>query len=136
MDQEYFKNFDAFGKNAFEATRKLIEMNGRVFEKVLEGQLGVANLFVESSEKASKLAKEANDPQVYMKKQSALYEEYAGKFADAAQDNAKLIQEAGEDLKVWFENGVENADKAGKAVVETATKATKTATRAASKKAA
>ena len=136
MDQEYFKNFDAFGKSAFEATRELIEINGRVFEKVLEGQIGVANLLLEGSEKASSLAKEANDPQVYLKKQSALYEEYAGKFADAAQDSVKLVQDVSEDLKVWLENGVANADKAGKAVVETATKATKTATRAAGKKAA
>lgn len=121
MEQEYFKNLDVFGKSAFEATRELIAINGRVFEKVLEGQIGVANLLIEGSEKAASLVKEANDPQVYIQKQSALFEEYAGKLADAAQESVKLAQGTGEDLKVWLENGVANADKAGKAVVKTAT---------------
>ena len=129
MEQEYFKNLDVFGKSAFEATRELIAINGRVFEKVLEGQMGVANLLIEGGEKAASLVKEANDPQVYIQKQSALFEEYAGKLADAAQESVKLAQGTGEDLKVWLENGVANADKAGKAVV-------KTVTTAASKKAA
>ena len=123
MAQEYFKNLDVFGKSAFEATRELIAINSRVFEKVLEGHIGVANLLVEGSEKAAKLAKEANDPQVYLTKQSALYEEYAAKFTDAAQEGVKLAQDAGDDLKVWLEHGLANADKAGKAAVKTVTKA-------------
>lgn len=123
MQQDYLKNFDAFGKNAFEAARELIEINSRVFEKVLEGQIGFANLVVEGSEKQAALAKEANDPQVFFKKQTELYEEYAGKFSDVAQEGVKLAQEAGEDFKGWFEQGLANADKAGKAVVKTASKA-------------
>jgi hypothetical protein len=124
MEQEYFKNFDAFGKNAFEATRDLIAFNSNVIGKVLDGQRSIVNLMVEGSEKQASLAKEANDPQVYLKEQSALYEEYAGKFADAAQEGVKLAQDVGEELKGFFEQGLANADKA---VVKTAAKATKKA---------
>ena len=127
MEQEYFKNLDTFGMSAFEAAREFLAINGRVIEKVVEGQLGVAHLLVEGGEKQASLAKEANDPQVYFKKQSALYEEYTAKFAEAAQESAKLAQDAGEEVKVWFEHGLANADKAGKAVVKTAAKATKKA---------
>ena len=131
MEQEYFKNFDAFGKNAFEATRDLIAFNSNVIGKVLDGQRSVVNLMVEGSEKQANLAKEANDPQVYLKEQSALYEEYAGKFANVAQEGVKLAQDVGEELKDFFEKGLADADKAGKATgnvsVKTAAKATKKA---------
>ena len=124
MEQEYFKNLDVFGKTAFNATRELIELNGRIFEKVLERQLGVASLLVEGSEKQAELAREANDPQVFLQKQSELLEEYAGKFAEVAQEGAKLAQDSGESLKVWLEKGLETADKAGKAAVKNASRAT------------
>jgi hypothetical protein len=127
MEQEYFKNFDAFGKNAFEATRDLIAFNSNIIGKVLDGQRNIVNLMVEGSEKQVKLAEQANDPQVYLKEQSALYEEYAGKFAGVAEEGAKLAQGFGEELKGFFEQGLANADKAGKAVVKTAAKSTKKA---------
>ena len=135
MKNEYLDSINLFGKSAVESTKELVEINSRLMSKMLENQISVANLLIESSEKQISSAGGKTDPKDLLASQTALYEEYASKFAEAAQANAKLAQQAGEELKTWFEKGVKTADEAVKGVassVATASQASSAPTKATS----
>jgi|GEM_PF-631271 hypothetical protein len=120
MTNEYLDSFNGFSKSAIEATKELVEINGRLMSKMLENQISIANTFVESSEKQVSSAGKSSDPKDFVAQQTALFEDYAAKLTQAAQANAKLAQQASEELKTWFEKGVKTADEAVKDVAKTA----------------
>lgn len=128
MTNEYLDSFNGLGKSAIEATKELVEINGRLMSKILENQIKLANSFVESSEKQVASVSQNSDPKDFVATQAALLEEYAGKLADAAQSNAQLARQASEEMKSWFEKGVKTADQnlknAAKASSATPTKTT------------
>ena len=119
MTNQYADSFNEFGKSAIEATKELVEINSRLMSKMLENQIRVANMFVESSEKQVSSVSTA-DPKDFVASQTAFFEEYATKLTEVAQANAKLAQEAGEELKTWFEKGVKTADEVVKDAAKTA----------------
>jgi ribosomal protein S17E len=133
MTNEYLDSFDGFGKSAIEATKELVEIIGRLMSKMLENQISVANMFIESGEKQVSSADANKDPKDFVASQTALIEEYAAKLTEAAQANTKLAQEAGEALKSWFEKGVKTADEAVKNAAKTAAPATAVSRPAAAK---
>lgn len=114
MKNDMMISFSDYGKTAIAATKELVDINSKMMGKVLDAQISLANLYVESGEKQLATIQAANDPKEYMAKQAALLEEYSAKLADAAQSNVKLAQEVSEELKDWFEKGVKTADKAVK----------------------
>lgn len=121
MKTDMMISFSDYGKTAIAATKELVDINSKMMGKVLDAQISLANLYVESSEKQLATIQAADDPKDYMAKQAALLEEYSAKLADAAQANVKLAQEVSEELKGWFEKGVKTADKAVKKAAAEAT---------------
>ena len=120
MSNEYLDSFNGFGKSAIDATKELVEINSKLLSRMLENQISLANTFVESSEKQVAKAGKNADPKDFIASQTALFEEYSAKLAEAAQANAKLAQDASEELKVWFEKGVKTADEAVKDAAKSA----------------
>lgn len=120
MRKEYVETVSDYGKGAVEATKELVEINGKLMSKILENQLSLANLMVESGEKQVAATNSLKDPKTYMATQTALFEEYTAKLTAASEANAKLAQEAGEQLKSWFEKNMRAADEAVKDVAEKA----------------
>lgn len=123
MQKDVLNTVSSYSQDAMTAAKELIEINGRLFGKVLETQIGLANLCVEGSEKQIEASKDVSDVKDFMAKQTALVEEYAAKLSDAAQSTAKIAQESSEELKAWFEKGVKSADLAVKEAAKTATSA-------------
>ena len=108
--------------NALLAARELVAINGRLMERYLENQIGLANLYVEGSEKQLQAVGKMTNPQDYTEQQTALYEEYREKFTTVTGDNIKLAQDAGEEYVAWFKRNLPKAEtvkpkaaKAGKA---------------------
>ncbi len=114
MKTDMMISFSDYGKTALAAAKELVEINSKLMGKVLDAQISLANLYVESGEKQLETVQAVTDPKEYMSAQAALLEDYAAKLADAAQANVKLAQEASEELKGWFEKGMKTADKAVK----------------------
>ena len=114
MKKEYVTTASDYGKSAIKANKELVEINGRLMSKMLESQISLASVLVESGEKQMAAAANVKDPKTYVETQTALLEEYAAKLTETAQSNAKLAQEAGEQLKAWFEKSVKTADEAVK----------------------
>jgi sec-independent protein translocase protein TatB len=128
MKNDMMASFSDYGKTALAAAKELVDINSKLMGKLLESQISLANLYVESTEKQLATVQTTTDPKEYMSKQAALLEEYATKLAAAAQTNVKLAQDAGEEMKGWFEKGMKTAEKevkkaaASAAPMKTATK--------------
>jgi len=109
MSDDLLKNFQDFNKSTIGATKELVELNGRLMGKVLESQIQLANLYIEGGEKQLEATKDVSDPQDFVKKQSAIIEEYTEKLSQLTEGNIKLAQEAGEELKSWLNKNIKAA---------------------------
>ena len=131
MQTQIFKNIPDISKlvdpaifdNAIAAARELVEINGRLMEKFLENQIGLANLCVEGSEKQLHAVGNVTDAQDFTEKQTTLIEEYREKFTAVTGNNIKLAQDASEEYVAWFKRNLPKTET----VKPKAVKATKAA---------
>ena len=115
MTNDIFNAFSGYGKNSVEATKELVDINGKLMAKILDSQIALANLYVEGSEKQlDVVASGKTDPKELIAAQTALVEEYSAKLSEFAETSAKLAEEAGVELKNWFEKGVKAGEEAVK----------------------
>lgn len=105
MNTNIFGSLSTYGKDSVNATKDLLAINSEFASKLLEKQLSFAGSVIEAGEKQLDVAS-ASEPAEFFAKQTALVEETAASFADAAQATSALFQEAGEELKGWFEKSV------------------------------
>lgn len=110
MTDDIMKNFEKFNQSTIQATRELVELNGKLMGKVLESQVELANLYIEGGEKQLEASKGVSDPQDFVSRQSEVMQEYADKLSRVTEKNIKLAQEAGEELKAWLEKNVKPVD--------------------------
>lgn len=114
---DFLGSFSTFGKDSIAATKELFAINAGLANKLLEKQLGFADLLIEAGEKQLDVVS-VSEPKEFLAKQSAIVEETAAKVADAAQATTALFQEAGEDVKVWLEKGAKAAEDTVKKAAE------------------
>jgi len=118
---DFFSSFNTYGKDSISATKELFAINADLANKLLEKQLGFADLLIEASEKQLDIVS-VSEPKEFLAKQTAIVEETAAKVADAAQATTALIQEAGEEMKVWMEKGAKTAEETVKKAAAEAAK--------------
>lgn len=111
MADDIMKNFQEFNKATIDATKELVEINGRLMGKVLESQVELANLYIEGGEKQLEATKDITDPQDFVKKQSVIVEEYSSKLTRLTEENINLAQQAGEELKNWLNRNMKAASQ-------------------------
>lgn len=109
MSDEIMKNFQDFNKATIDATKELVELNGRLMGRVLERQVELANLYIEGGEKQLEATKGSSDPQEFVKKQTAIIEEYSTKLTELTESNIQLAKEAGDELKNWLNKNLKAA---------------------------
>lgn len=123
MQTDILNSVNGYSADAISSAKELVEINSRLMSKLLESQISMANLFVAGSEKQLDVAKSTTDPKEFIASQTALAEEFTGKLTEAAQANAAVAQQASEELKSWFEKGVEQGVKSADEVVQEVVKA-------------
>lgn len=106
---DIYKAMSGHGKNSIEAAKALVDINGKLMSKVLEGQVALANLYIEGSEKQLDAASASTDPKEFLATQTALVQEYSAKLSEFAESSAKLAEETSQELKSWFEQGLETS---------------------------
>ena len=120
MQQDILKSFNDFSNKTLEAAKSLGEINSKLMDKTLKQNMKAADLFVESSLRQAKLMQETKEIKDYVANQTALFEEYSGKFVELAKSNVSLAQEAGLEYQAWLEKGLKTADTAAKSVTKKA----------------
>jgi hypothetical protein len=118
---DFLSSFSSYSKESFAATKELFAINAELANKLLEKQIGFADMMIEAGEKQLDMVS-VTEPKEYMAKQTAIVEETSAKVADAAQSTTALFQQAGEDLKVWFEKGAKTAEETVKKAAADAAK--------------
>ncbi len=118
---DFISSFSSYSKESFAATKELFAINAELANKLLEKQIGFADMMIEAGEKQLDMVS-VTEPKEYMAKQTAIVEETSAKVADAAQSTTALFQQAGEDLKVWFEKGAKTAEETVKKAAADAAK--------------
>ena len=113
----FFGAFNTYSKDSISATKELVAINADLANKLLEKHLGFADLLIEVGERQLD-AVSVSEPKEFLAKQTAIVEETAAKVADAAQATTALFQEAGEEIKVWFEKGAKTAEESVKKAAE------------------
>jgi hypothetical protein len=106
MKDDIMKNFEKINQSTIQATKELVELNGKFMGKVLESQVELANLYIEGGEKQLAATKGVSNPEEFVSKQSAVMQEYANKLAQVTEKNIKLAQDAGAELKSWLEKNI------------------------------
>ena len=110
MTDDIMKNFEKFNQSTIQATKELVELNGKLMGKVLESQVELANLYIEGGEKQLEATKGVSDPQDFVSRQSQIMQEYADKLSKVTEKNIKLAQQAGEEMKAWLEKNSKPLD--------------------------
>lgn len=119
---DFLNSFSTYSKESIAATKELFAINAELANKLLEKQIGFADLMLQAGEKQLDMVS-VTEPKEYLAKQTAIVEETTAKVADAAQSTTVLFQEAGEELKVWFEKGAKTAEETVKKAATEAAKA-------------
>jgi len=114
MQAELISSFSGYSKTAVISAKELLAINGKLMSKLLDSQISLAALYVESSEKQIGLMGSMDNPAEFLSKETSLIEEYSTRFADAAQERVQIVKESSEELKTWVENGMKVADEAVK----------------------
>ena len=122
MPEDFMSKLEQFGKQAMAAAKEVVDYNNAFLNQVLEAQVNLANLYVESSEKQLALIEAIKEPQEYITAQSELVQEYAEKIASAAQRNVEISQQAGEQVREWVEQTATSTQEAFQAAVDNAKK--------------
>ncbi|MFX4227995.1 MAG: phasin family protein [Porticoccaceae bacterium] len=116
MQAELISSFSDYSKTAVISAKELLEINKRLMGKMLDSQISLAALYVESSEKQLGLMESIDKPAEFLSKESSLIEEYSNRFADVAQKRMQIVKETSEEFKSWVEKGMKVADEAVKEV--------------------
>lgn len=129
MQTQAFDLYNVFAKSAFDATRQLIEINSRTFERLAKRQIELTSDIMESAVKQG--------VSHYMNAQKELAQEYATKAQKANQDTVKIITQAQDELNSYVEKKLPASFEQVKSVVkDTAEDAASTTRSTAGKKAA
>lgn len=129
MQTQAFDLYNVFTKSAFDATRQLIEINSRTFERLAKRQIELTSDIMESAVKQG--------VSHYMNAQKELAQDYANKAQKANQDTVKIITQAQDELNSYVEEKLPASFEQVKSVVkDTAEDAASTTRSTAGKKAA
>ena len=123
MQTDILKSFSEFNNSTLEAAKALGEINSRLVEKAIKQHFKAADLLVESGLKQAKLVQDNKDIKDFLSNQTALMEEYTGKFVDLAKSNVTVAQEVGAEYKAWIEQGMQKAETTVKSVAKKASAA-------------
>ncbi len=135
MDQVYtdvMKNVSEVNKQAIESVLRFNRIAVRAQGLLARQQLSAMESYLDAGTRHLDLVGKTQDPQELVKLATEINVELGEKLMALAQESMDIQAQARDEITSWFEDGVKAVQKQA----ETATKATKTAAKSASKKAA
>jgi len=95
-----------FAGNGYEALRQLGEINQRAFDRMLDKQFTVMNIWMDAGMQQIKLATEAKGLQDLMTGNLALTKAVAEQLMAENRENLEIAAETRDELRAWWESGV------------------------------
>jgi phasin family protein len=95
-----------FAGNGYQSLRRLGEINQRAFDRMMDKQVSLMNIWMDAGMQQSKLATEAKGLQELMTGNLAITKATAEKLAAENRDSLEMATETRDELRAWFESGV------------------------------
>jgi len=94
MQKDILNSFNEFGQTAFEATRRLGEVNLCAAEKLLEQQLATTSALLETGARNLELMSQAKTPQEVLNGQAKLVQACGEQWLNSCRGTAEILTEA------------------------------------------
>jgi phasin family protein len=95
-----------FAGNGYDALRKLGEINQRAFDRMMDKQFSLMNLWMDAGMQQIKLATESKGLQELMTGNLALSKTVAEKLMSENRAALEMAAETRDELRAWWESGV------------------------------
>ena len=95
-----------FAGNGYQSLRRLGEINQRAFDRMVDKQVSLMNIWMDAGMQQIKLATEAKGLQELMTGNLAITKAIAEKLAAENRDSLEMATETRDELRAWFESGV------------------------------
>lgn len=95
-----------FAGNGYQSLRRLGEINQRAFDRMMDKQVSLMNIWMDAGMQQIKLATEAKGLQELMTGNLVITKAIAEKLAAENRDSLEMATETRDELRAWFESGV------------------------------
>ena len=111
MKKDIFNSFNEFGQTAFEAARRMGEVNLRAGEKLLEQQFAMTGALLETGARNLELMSQAKTPQEVLTGQAKLVQAYGEQWLNRCRGTAEILAEARDAAGELIEENVKVASE-------------------------
>lgn len=94
MQQDIFNSINELGQTAYEAARRMGELNLRASEKLLEQQFALTGTLLETGSKSLELMSQAKTPQEVLNGQAKLVQDYGQQWLKSCHGTIEILTEA------------------------------------------
>ena len=95
-----------FAGNGYQSLRRLGEINQRAFDRMVDKQVSLMNIWMDAGMQQIKLATEAKGLQDLMTGNLTITKAVAEKLVAENRDSLEMATETRDELRAWFESGV------------------------------
>lgn len=92
--------------NGYQSLRRLGEINQRAFDRMVDKQVSLMNIWMDAGMQQIKLATEAKGLQDLMTGNLTITKAVAEKLVAENRDSLEMAAETRDELRAWFESGV------------------------------
>jgi len=111
MENIMLENINKVGMSSYEIIKGLYEINTNIAEQLFEQQLALAGLSTECITRQLKLASEARGYKEVITGQTEIAADISSKVQGITRNTLDIINESKDELNVWFEKSVKEAEK-------------------------
>jgi len=116
--KENIEMFKDMAGESYDVARELADINLRAWNKILEKQMDMMNVWIEASVKQVELSSTIKDQKEYMTSQAVLTRDLGEKLIDSGRKAISAGNDMQSEYRVWYEKSVQsmtkNWNKAGK----------------------
>jgi phasin family protein len=111
MQKDIFNSFNEFGQTAFEAARRIGEVNLCASEKLLEQQFAMTSALLETSARNLELMSQAKTPQEVLNGQAKLVQAYGEQWLNSCRGTVEILAEVRDTAGELIEENVKVASE-------------------------
>jgi len=111
MQKEIYNSINELGQTAFEAARRMAELNLRAGEKLLEQQFALTGALLETGSKNLESMSQAKTPQDVLNGQAKLVQDYGEQWLNSCRGTVDILTEARDAAGELVEENVKAASE-------------------------
>ena len=118
MNTAIYENLNKFGKGSYESMKSLYMLQTKSAEQMIEQQMALLSLGVEFITRQMQLASEAKGYKEMLSGQTEITMDISNKIQGIARNTLDIVNESRDELNVWCESCVKEAEQGIKEVVK------------------